>query len=157
MKPRLFAAVTAFLALALDFWLKHIALLSFPEEGSFVPSAFFALILHKNPGIAFDLPIPLPLVIAVSILIIGILVWVTKKNLKTSPNISLFASFIILGAIGNLVDRIIHGFTTDYLLLFGRSVINISDILILTGVVGLLISEKYAKSCTQKIDSDHLS
>ena len=51
---------------------------------------------------------------------------------------SVLAVTVILGAVGNLADRIINGFTTDYILLFGHSAINLADLLIIFGILGIL-------------------
>jgi len=37
-----------------------------------------------------------------------------------------------------LIDRFVNGFTTDYIIIFSRSVINLSDVLIVAGIIALL-------------------
>ena len=61
-----------------------------------------------------------------------------KQQYIKNPKVSAVAVMVIIGALGNAIDRIINGFTTDYLILFRLSAINLSDILILTGVTFLL-------------------
>lgn len=61
-----------------------------------------------------------------------------KQQYIKDPKVSAVAVMVIIGALGNAIDRIINGFTTDYLILFRLSAINFSDILILTGVTFLL-------------------
>lgn len=121
-----------------DAFFKQIALARFPLDGSRV-SFPLGFSLHKNPGIAFDIPIPLPIVF---FLTTGVSIWLAhrlfvswrKQNFEEAAS----CAFVLVGAYGNLVDRIAHGFTTDYLILFRLSAINLSDVLILIGMIGFL-------------------
>jgi lipoprotein signal peptidase len=45
---------------------------------------------------------------------------------------------IVAGALGNLFDRWLNGFTTDYIILFRTSAINLSDVLIVVGMLAFL-------------------
>lgn len=118
---------------SLDAALKVWALSSAPTAPA-NPIASFAL--HKNPGIAFDIPIPLEIVLALTVVaIIGV---AKMMHMNRATPVFVGGSLVIVGAVGNAVDRAVHGFTTDYLMLFERSVINIADVLILTGAAVLL-------------------
>ena len=68
------------------------------------------------------------------------------KNWKQHPNITVATLMILIGALGNLYDRIVYGFTVDYIILFERSAINLSDIVIVTGVFFLLWLSRRAKN-----------
>lgn len=94
--------------------------------------------LHKNPGIAFDIPIPMWIIVVTTIIISLVLVSFAIRYWRKKPNISAYLTIILAGALGNMFDRIINGFTTDYLIFFRTSAINISDILIVTGVLLIL-------------------
>lgn len=120
-----------------DAVLKSIAIKRFPEEGIRFdfPIGFG---LHKNPGIAFDIPIPLPIIIVLTIAITGYLTYFTYKHWEHNKAGSAAALMVIIGALGNMFDRIINDFTTDYIILFNRSAINLSDILIILGIIFLL-------------------
>lgn len=126
----------------LDAVFKFLAIhrLSLDTEASIRP--IFDLALHKNPGIAFDLPIPLIIVAFLTALVLYFLGQYAYKHAQTQPANALAALSIFIGALGNLIDRLINGFTTDYLILFARSAINLSDILILTGVILLITYTK---------------
>lgn len=129
-------ASVATLVAALDGVFKFLAHHALPQEA---PPALIAFIFYKNPGIAFNIPVPLSLVIllsAAAIVGFGVLV---VKNIASRPLYASFGVLVILGALGNLIDRLVNGFTTDYILLFGRSVVNLSDILIVTGIFLLLL------------------
>ena len=105
----------------------------------------FGIMLHKNYGVIANTPIPLSIVIPVSALIlIGCGYWLIQDSRAGKgpwPTVlQLGLVTLILGASGNLVDRVVNGFTTDFLILFGRSVVNIADGLILIGVALIIFS-----------------
>ncbi len=103
--------------------------------------ALIDLTLHKNPGIAFDIPLPLSLILVLSAIIIVVIAYNLFRD-RGAGNI-IGSTLVITGALNNAIDRAIHGYTTDYILLFQLSVINISDILILSGVLALLCYHEF--------------
>lgn len=96
---------------------------------------------HKNTGLIFDIPIRMPIILFFSFLIGAVLVRLAWKHAKKHPEIASAASLIIIGALGNIYDRIAYGFTVDYILI-GRSAINLSDLVILSGVVWLILASR---------------
>ena len=118
--------------------IKAYGLAHFPDESAIVDPGIVSLAIHKNWGIAFDIPFKMPLIIAVSLLIGTALVIVAIRNVRAKPEITMSALTIVIGAAGNLYDRLAYGFTVDYLILFRRSAINISDVVIVAGVIALL-------------------
>ncbi len=100
-------------------------------------STIFSLTIYKNPGIAFSIPLAYQWVLPVTGVLCVTLLIVTLLP-RFSSETRLCAGIALIGAIGNLLDRIINGFTTDYLMFFRTSVINISDILIVIGIAGLI-------------------
>lgn len=127
------------LIVACDEWLKSLALKRLPIEGSLVDTSFLSLAIHKNWGIAFDIPFKLELIILFSIIIGGVLLHTAYKRAKSHPQIAFAALVIVIGAMGNIYDRLAYGFTVDYLILLGRSAINLSDFVIILGVILLLL------------------
>ncbi len=121
---------------------KHWALSALPDESALTAPGIVALAIHKNWGIAFDIPFKMHLIISVSAVIGLALLWVARKNFKEKPVVAFSAVMIVIGAIGNTYDRVAYGFTVDYLILFGRSAINVSDIVIVAGVVTLLYASR---------------
>lgn len=121
----------------LDGVFKFFAIHSLPPDT--LPVAFpLDFALHKNPGITFDIAVPLSLLIPFTAVIISFLIAFSWKNRRHNTSASLAALIVTFGATGNLIDRAINGFTTDYIILFGRSAINLADVLIITGAVFLL-------------------
>ncbi len=130
----------------LDEWLKYVSLLRLPDEGSLVDSKFIAFAIHKNWGVAFDIPFKLEFVILVTIVLGALLLQIAYKNYIKHPEIALSSLIIVVGALGNLFDRVYYGFTVDYIIFFGQSAINISDMVIISGVVMLLITSRNASN-----------
>lgn len=121
-----------------DSCVKFWALKNLPTDADLINPNVLELAVHKNWGIAFNIPFKMWFIVLVSIVIGTILLWVAYKNRHVKPSISIAALVIVVGACGNLYDRLAYGFTVDYLILFGRSAINFSDIVIITGVVMFL-------------------
>ncbi|MEI6378994.1 MAG: signal peptidase II [Candidatus Falkowbacteria bacterium] len=98
-----------------------------------------------NRGIAFSLPLGGWLLIIISIIVIYYIGRYTiKLYQKKQAVMALLLSLIGLGAIGNLVDRLIYGAVIDYLdvRLF---VCNLSDALISVGTILLLLALLFEK------------
>lgn len=96
--------------------------------------------LHKNPGIVFDIPVPLVILAPLSLVIIGVFAFIGGRSHQSLARVGAYVA--ILGAANNLIDRLVNGFTTDYIILFGTSAINLSDILI---VIGTLLLIRYTQ------------
>lgn len=136
---------TSFAALAIvfvDAWLKRFALVHFTSDASLVHPGLFALAVHRNYGIAFNIPLKLPLILLTSIGLGAILLRVVWLHRHTNPLLSAAASLVLIGGLGNVVDRLAYGFTVDYLLFFGRSALNLSDLVILAGIVWMLVASR---------------
>lgn len=103
-----------------------------------------AHLLHKflgwqpflNSGVAFGLPLPNIFQIIFSIIIITIISYIffnlPKQKTLFITHFSLL--LIIIGAISNLIDRIIYQNTMDYLLIL-TGIINLADIMIVIGFI----------------------
>lgn len=133
---------------AVDEWLKYLGLQRLPVEGSLVDPGILEFAIHKNLGVAFNIPFRLEFIILVSILIGLGLIHIACKNRQKHPEITFACVVIILGALGNLYDRLVYGFTVDYIILFARSAINLSDLVIVVGVVMLLLTSRRPRRLT---------
>lgn len=137
-----FVVVAAAFTSVADGIFKYLTLQLPPEQGSFVSNRIFQIALHKNYGIAFGLPLNRWLIITMTLLVLGVFVFLIWKNYNTRPVVSAALSVTSLGALGNLFDRLAHGFTVDYLIFFARSAVNLSDVLIVLGIIWLLIASR---------------
>jgi signal peptidase II len=117
----------------LDRCLKYIAPTSDPFG-----TTVFGFEYFENTGIAFSLPVPQSLTIILTPLIIILLLGYVSQY---RHQLLLWPTwlFIFLGAISNLIDRIVYGFVIDYIRIF-TGVINIADVMILLGMLILLFT-----------------
>ena len=135
----------------LDEWIKFFAIKTFPEEALLVSPKFIEFAIHKNYGLAFDVPFRLEFVIIISIILGLFLLRVVVKNIQQRPRIAFSIILILLGASGNFYDRIVYGFTVDYIILFGKSAINFSDLIIILGILSLLVFSRKKHLTNQNI------
>ena len=93
--------------------------------------------LFPNHGLIFSIPAPMWVsvgVMFIAIAIVGImLIRAMKKN---QTIVALAMSFIIIGALSNLVDRLWYGYVIDFIS-FGRwfTIFNLADVTIAVGLV----------------------
>ena len=151
----------------LDQWSKNLIISSFSEYERLNIFSFLDLTLMFNKGIAFSLfdyqsglqTLPL---IALSLLAILFFIFLLIKNVWS--RIEEFGIlFIIGGAIGNLIDRIMQGAVTDFILFYyerrfididGFDAIrnfyfpafNLADSFITIGILMLLVAEIFKKT-----------
>lgn len=103
---------------------------------------FFQLTYTQNTGVAFSFfqnmnYIMIPVMLAIS----GVIIYVLIKSKSKFVNLSL--SFILGGALGNLIDRIFRGNVVDFLdfKIFGRHfyIFNLADTFIVIGTILLAV------------------
>ncbi|OPB32389.1 signal peptidase II [Bartonella sp. AR 15-3] len=129
---------------AIKYWIIHTL-----QLGEEIPIFSFISLYHvRNSGIAFSFLSSYPHwgIVALTLLIIVFLLWLWK-NTENDKFLSHFGiTFIIGGAVGNLIDRIRFHYVIDYLLfhisdIFSFAVFNLADAFITLGVVAVLIDE----------------
>lgn len=94
-----------------------------------------------NPGVAFSIPIPTPLLILLTPIILIIIFIAYRETFKPSIWQLLGTAGITVGALSNLVDRILFGVTIDYVRIV-TLVINLADVLIVAGALVLIFCAK---------------
>lgn len=123
---------------ACDRLLKTLAADHLPGNGFGLVGDFFVFSAHQNRFIAFSLPFSGPFLPAVIILVIlamtAYLVFLYGRG-NFAPAVC--ALFVVLGAAGNLYDRLLYGYVIDYLDLKYFTVFNLSDVMIVGGMAGL--------------------
>ena len=154
--------VVGSLCLFLDYQSKEWARTSLPAFGS-VPCTIpvldhvirFALV--TNTGAAFSLGRGHGLIMAIlaSLITIVLVGWVLKEEQTTSgrsPLIGIGAGFLVGGALGNLLDRLLRQRVTDFIEFsqFQFPVFNVADVCIDIGIGLIIISALLAKSIGEK-------
>jgi len=118
---------------SLDRYLKYIAINMAKGESLPLISNFFSFSLAKNNYIAFSLPINpsiiLPIIFIAIFFLLFAIIWDISKNRSLTTSASLL-TFILFGAISNMLDRFQYGFVIDYLSLKNFSIFNLADLMI---------------------------
>jgi signal peptidase II len=129
----------------------YIILNKIPQQG-FYFFKYLQIGFYPNEDIAFSLPLPqaLTIVLVIIILIILSFIWWQGLLRKNIPHL-LSISLIILGALSNLLDRLLFGFVIDYLNVFIWPVFNLADAMIVLGVGIFIVTEFFYKSKVKKI------
>ena len=87
--------------------------------------------LFHNRGISFNLPLPLWAIILITGAALGWAIALLIERAKLGKlEACIIIGIFIGGTIGNAYDRLTLGFVRDWLLLFGRSAINLADLAI---------------------------
>ena len=120
------------------------------QLGDWTPiTSFFNIVRAHNTGAAFSFLADGSgwqrwLFVGIGVVATVLIVWQLRKN----PNEKMFClslSSILGGAIGNVVDRLQHGYVVDFLDFFwGRShfpAFNVADMAITLGAVLLILDE----------------
>jgi len=130
------------LSLLLDQASKAIILTKFPlpGRGLTVIDGFFELNHARNEGAAFGLfrSHTVEFFLIVSILAIGFIIYYFLKLERHHLLLTTALAMILGGAMGNLLDRIRHGFVVDFLRFYidkhSWPTFNVADIAIVVGV-----------------------
>jgi len=132
-----------FALFAFEAFIKYYLILNkVPKQGFYFFDNFLQIIYTPNQNVAFSLPLPQILIIAMVIIILMVLSYLWRLSLLNKNLWQLTAfSLIILGALSNLIDRIIFGYVIDYINLFIWPVFNLADCMIVVGVLTYILSE----------------
>jgi signal peptidase II len=89
--------------------------------------------LSYNTGVAFSLPVRGVFAAALSIAIIFFLLVFFRRGTNKSVWTDLAFGFILGGALGNLLDRFLHGAVIDFISIYSWPSFNIADAAITFG------------------------
>jgi signal peptidase II len=146
------AVVTAVADQALKFWL--LDSFDLAGRGRVALTPFLDLVLAWNTGISYGLfqgagPLGQWALFALKMLAVVLLaVWLARTGSRLS---AVALGLIIGGAIGNAVDRLVHGAVVDFVFFhittatwtFNWYVFNLADVAIVAGVLGLLYESMF--------------
>ncbi len=115
-------------------------------RGKFFLGGLIQTVEHRNYGIIANIPIPfIGIMVATLAAIVLIGFGILRAWREQSMKMALPLILILGGAIGNLWDRLQYGYVYDWLLLFGRSAINVADIAIFLGIFLYVLIQKNTK------------
>lgn len=138
--------ILTILVILVDFFSKYIVskLMTVNETINLIDN-FFRITYVKNTGAAFSIfSNNTILVIIISVVIIGFLLFYIYKNKGNNKLENVSYAFILGGAIGNLIDRLVYGYVIDFLdfeiLSYNAPIFNLADTFIVIGVILFLIN-----------------
>jgi len=135
-----------------DRWLKLLALEQKARPAQKLIGESLLFDFHSNYNIAFSLPLsgwPITALIILIILALIYTIFYLILKRKDQKWLILLLTFILFGAISNILDRFLYGYVIDYLALQYFAVFNLADVMISAGTVFLIITnfqkKKYAE------------
>ena len=138
--------ILTILVILVDFFSKYIVskLMTVNETINLIDN-FFRITYVKNTGAAFSIfSNNTILVIIISVVVIGFLLFYIYKNKGNNKLENVSYAFILGGAIGNLIDRLVYGYVIDFLdfeiLSYDAPIFNLADTFIVIGVILFLIN-----------------
>jgi signal peptidase II len=143
-KTRIVLGCVGFIVLA-DQLTKYIVNRTMPLHYSIpIIDNFFSLTYIRNTGAAFGIfsgsheAFRLPFLIIVSLIAIGFIFTMLKRLRESETGLTIALAFILGGAIGNLIDRVIYGEVIDFLDVYWSNyhwpAFNLADSFITIGV-----------------------
>jgi signal peptidase II len=150
-----FATLARYAALAaclvgLDQWVKHLVETRLPYQEAVGLAPFLALYRTYNTGIAFSLLSRAGdgALLAIAAGVIAFVLWLAWRTDPRDLLARLGFTFIVAGAIGNVIDRAAYGNVVDYVLfhtpVWSFAVFNLADAFITAGA-GLVILDEVVK------------
>jgi signal peptidase II len=140
----------AVLSLVLDQWTKVMARDDLRPRGPFNPKVvipgFFDLRYAENPGVAFSMLQDLPggriLLTLLAVVALVVVIAYLRKTPAEATRVHIALGLVGGGAIGNLVDRVMYGKVTDFIVwkkgIHEWPAFNIADAALCVGV-GLIL------------------
>jgi signal peptidase II len=129
------------ISLVLDQLTKMIVIFHFPKHASLpIIRGLFEVYHAHNPGAAFSLfrGHPILFFLIANLVAMGCIFYYFAKLERNNLQLAAALSLILGGALGNLIDRLRHGFVVDFLRLyvgdFSWPIFNVADIAIVFGV-----------------------
>ncbi len=128
------------LALAADQLTKAVVLANLGFGESWPAEGFFRFTFVRNTGTAFGFFQDQSMVMTVvSLVAVALIVLFYRNAAMASPLTRVALGLQVGGAIGNLLDRLRHGYVVDFIDVGPWPVFNVADSAIVTGIFGLLL------------------
>ncbi len=129
--------LVGFVLLSVEYAVKSLMVNVF-QNSSFSINSLLSIRYSANPNIAFGIPMPKLLICSLTLAILLVVSYYFVKFYRDARIASVWAAnLIIWGAVGNFYDRLKYGHVVDYISFGNLTVFNISDALIVLGVVML--------------------
>ena len=106
-----------------------------------VIKGFFNLTYVRNTGVAFGLfPDQRLFLILIGIIVCFLVVYYRERSGNTNLLLNVYLGLILGGSLGNLFDRVVYGYVTDYMDFRVFPVFNLADMCINLGVILIILN-----------------
>jgi signal peptidase II len=142
-----FYAAVVILAVAVDQWVKYLVETELAMHVQVPVLPFLALFRTHNTGIAFSMFSDLGSVglIVLTLAVVGVVTWIALRTDQNQRLARFGFALIVGGAIGNLIDRVWHGYVIDYVLFhlptWSFAIFNLADVFISVGAALVILQE----------------
>jgi len=101
---------------------------------------FLSLVYVQNTGAGFGILKGFGFFLIIVSLLVIIVIFDYYKKINIKQKLLLFSTAILLGGVvGNLIDRLFHGFVIDFINFSFWPAFNVADMAITAGVIGLIL------------------
>lgn len=142
-----FYAAVVILAVAVDQCIKYLVETELAMHVQVDVLPFLALFRTHNTGIAFSMFSDLSGValIVLTLAVVGLVTWIALRTEEDHRLARLGFALIVGGALGNLIDRVWHGYVIDYVLFhlptWSFAIFNLADAFISVGAALVILQE----------------
>ncbi|EYR83284.1 signal peptidase II [Shinella sp. 838] len=139
--------VVILLALVVDQVVKFAVEMWLPFQEAVHVMPMLALYRTYNYGVAFSMLSGMEtwFIIALRLFVVGFVVWLWRQTPKARGVAHAGYAFIIAGAFGNIIDKVIFGYVIDYVLFYTETwsfaVFNLADTFITIGAALVILDE----------------
>jgi signal peptidase II len=94
----------------------------------------------ENTGIAWGMAIPFPLLLILNFIMLGLCIYLGIQYLDLRHLSAQMAfGMIVAGAVGNICDRVLHGFVVDFISIWIWPIFNLADAFLCIGIFIILL------------------
>ncbi|MDP2684747.1 MAG: signal peptidase II [bacterium] len=141
-----------------DRLLKNLFLEKLASERFYFFGEWIGFALQKNEGISYSIPMTNWLIVPITFIIILVLIFITIRIVKKNEwNYLSPLLLIIVGAFSNFIDRLIHGFVIDMVMIGKWLTFNIADVMIIVGAIWLILVYFKKHNLTKQKNIDSLN
>ncbi|MDQ0253798.1 signal peptidase II [Evansella vedderi] len=137
--------IIALVIIIIDQWTKWLVV-QYMELRESIPiiEGVFHLTSHRNAGAAFGiLQGQMWLFFIATVIVIGVVIYYIQTEGKKHRWFGWALGLVLGGAIGNFIDRVLHGEVVDfldvYIFTYNYPIFNVADMALVVGVIMLII------------------
>ena len=110
------------------------------ERRVVVPGAFSLIYVQNVHGAMGLFGNRAGFLVLLATLVLATLGWLLRDGLRRSPLVQIGFGLVAGGALGNIADRIVHGYVVDFLAFWTFYVFNVADACITAGVALIVLA-----------------